>query len=379
LKSLRLNGEKYLQKLTSQFGNELVYIPFNYRFLLIFDAMNTSTITSGMLIFFGSVIVLIFGQQILVPLMFSVLIYFLIRYINKFIDRIPFFKNKIPSWFKNIFSAIIIFSTLGLITQMMVSNFEYLLKSIPSYQTNLETVLNGINDTFGIDLLKTITEKINTINYSAVLNSVFNSFTSFLGSALMIVFYVVFLFIEQSNFKTKLHLIFHGESYQKVVDILNETEHSITQYIGLKTLISVLTAAASYAVLLAFGVKSSLFWSFLIFVLNFIPYIGSLVAVILPFLFAMIQFGQFGSPFFMLIILVAIQNVIGNLIEPKIMGDSLNISPIVALLSLAFWGAIWGITGMLISVPVTVIMIIIMAKIPKTKSIAILLSHTGKI
>jgi predicted PurR-regulated permease PerM len=262
---------------------------------------------------------------------------------------------------------------------MMVSNFEYLIKSIPSYQENLETVLNTINETFGVDLLKTITEKINTINYSAVLNSVFNSLTSFLGSALMIVFYVIFLFIEQSNFKTKLHLLFKGESYQQVVEILNETEHSITQYIGLKTIVSVLTAAASYVVLLSFGVKSSLFWTFLIFVLNFIPYIGSLIAVILPFLFAMIQFGQFSNPLIMLIILVAIQNLIGNFIEPKIMGDSLNISPIVALLSLAFWGSMWGITGMLISVPVTVIMIIIMAKIPKTKSIAILLSHNGKI
>lgn len=341
--------------------------------------MNASTITSGMLIFFGSVIVLIFGQQLLVPLMFATLIYFLIRYINKFIDRLPFLKNKIPSWFKNIFSAIVIFATLGLISQMMISNFEYLIKSIPSYQNNLESILHSVNNTFGIDLLKTISEKINSLNYTAIFNSAFNSLSSFLGNVLMIIFYVVFLFIEQSNFRSKLHLVFRGNDYSQIVEILKEIEHSITQYIGLKTVISIITGVACYIVLISFGIKSSLFWAFLIFVLNFIPYIGSIIAVLLPVSFALIQFGEFGSPLIMLVLMISIQMLIGNLVEPKIMGDSLNISPIVALLSLAFWGSIWGITGMLISVPVTVILIIIMAKIPKTKALAIMLSQDGRI
>jgi predicted PurR-regulated permease PerM len=81
----------------------------------------------------------------------------------------------------------------------------------------------------------------------------------------------------------------------------------------------------------------------------------------------------------MLAILIAIQMVIGNILEPKIMGDSLNISPLVALFSLAFWGAIWGITGMLVSVPITVILIILLAHFPSTKNISILLSNTGKV
>jgi predicted PurR-regulated permease PerM len=341
--------------------------------------MNASTITSGMLIFFGSVIVLIFGQQILVPLMFSVLIYFLIRYINKFIDRVPFFRSKIPSRVKNIFSAIIIFAGMGLIGQMIIHNLEFLIKSIPSYQSNLEFVLKSINDSLGIDLVKTISEKMSTLNYTGIVNSIINSLTSFLGNVLMIVFYLMFLFIEQSNFKSKIKLLFKGEEHQQIIQIIQEIEHSITQYIGLKTVISTITGLACYIVLISFGLKSSLFWAFLIFVLNFIPYIGSFVAVLLPVSFALIQFGEFSSPLVMFLLMASIQVVIGNFIEPKIMGDSLNISPIVALLSLAFWGAIWGITGMLISVPVTVILIIVLAKIPKTKSIAILLSHDGKI
>jgi predicted PurR-regulated permease PerM len=129
----------------------------------------------------------------------------------------------------------------------------------------------------------------------------------------------------------------------------------------------------------AFGLDSPLLWAFVLFIMNFIPVIGSLLAVFFPTFFALIQFGDFSTPALMLAILIAIQMVIGNILEPKIMGDSLNISPLVALFSLAFWGAIWGITGMLVSVPITVILIILLAHFPSTKNISILLSNTGKV
>lgn len=103
------------------------------------------------------------------------------------------------------------------------------------------------------------------------------------------------------------------------------------------------------------------------------------MAVLMPFFFSLIQFGEFTNPLIMLFILGSIQVVIGNFIEPLVMGDSLNISPLVTLISLAFWGYLWGLTGMFISVPLTVMLIIVLAKIPKTKPIAILLSHDGKI
>ena len=341
--------------------------------------MTSSAITSGMLIFFGSVVVLIYGQQILIPFMFSLLIYFLIRYIIRYMNKVKVLREFVPGWLKSILSAGIIFTSLGLISKMIIYNFQYLINTMPLYQKNLERILFQVNDLLGIDLIKTLTENLNQLDYSNIANSVFNSISLLLGNALMIFFYVLFLVIEQSNFSKKLKLIFKGEQLREVGELLNDIEHSITQYIGLKTLISLMTGVISYFVLLAFGIKSAFFWAFLIFVLNYIPYVGSLIAVLLPFFFSLIQYGEFTTPLIMLLILEAIQIVIGNFIEPLIMGDSLNISPIVTLISLTFWGYLWGITGMFISVPLTVMLIIVLAKIPKTRSLAILLSHDGTI
>jgi AI-2 transport protein TqsA len=341
--------------------------------------MSSSTLSSGMLIFFGSVVVLIFGQYILVPFIIAVLVYFLIRYITKLFDRIAIIKTRVPSWMKNIVATLILFSVFAAVTKLMIYNFENLIYRFPSYQGNVESILQTINKTFGIDLIRTITENLTNLNYADIANQAFNSVTSAFGNVLMITFYVIFLFIEQHNFKAKINLLFKDENRSSIKDLLYDIEHSVSQYIGLKTVVSLMTGAISYIVLLIFGIESALFWAFLIFLLNYIPYIGSLAAVTLPFLFSLIQFGEFTTPLIMLFILGSIQMIIGNFLEPKLTGDLLNISPIVTLLSLAFWGLIWGIIGMFISVPITVILIIALAKIPKTRPIAILLSQNGRV
>ena len=332
-----------------------------------------------MLILFGSVVALIFGKQILVPFMFAVLIYFLIRSIHRLIDRNAFIKQHIPSWIKNIISAVLIFSLLGFITELLIINSNHLLNSLTNYQGNLEKILSQFNEQFGVDLQKTATDKLYSIDFATFANPLFNSLTSFLGNMLMIFFYVIFLFIEESNFKTKLQLIFHGQNLEKTVELLKNIEKSITHYIGLKTLVSFISGVCCYILCLSFGIDSPLLWAFLIFIMNFIPVIGALLGVFLPFSFSLMQFGEFFTPLVFLLILGSIQTFISNFLEPKLMGDSLNISPLVAILSLVIWGAMWGITGMIVSVPITVILIIILAQIPKTKSIAILLSHHGKI
>lgn len=341
--------------------------------------MNGSAITSWMLLFFGAVVILIVGQDILIPLIAALFVYFLIRYITKLFDRINFLARRIPLWLKHIVATLLLFILSGLVARLIVYNFQNLIDRFPSYQSNFEKILQRINEKMGIDVIFSVTKALSEINVGDVANVAFSSLTSILGNALMIVFYVVFLFIEQTNFRAKVRMLFKGKELHTVLDLLNDVEHSVSQYIGLKTLISLVTGVLSYAVLLFFGVESAIFWAFLIFLLNFIPYVGSLAAVFFPFFFSLIQFGEFTNPLIMLFILGSIQMIVGNFLEPKLMGDLLNISPIVALVSLAFWGAVWGITGMFISVPLTVIVIIALAKIPKTRPIAILLSQNGRV
>jgi AI-2 transport protein TqsA len=140
-----------------------------------------------------------------------------------------------------------------------------------------------------------------------------------------------------------------------------------------------MTGVLSYIAMLFIGVDAALFWAFLIFLLNYIPTIGSLLGTLFPATFALMQYGELMPFVWVLIAVGVIQIIVGNIIEPKIMGDSLNISALVVILTLSFWGLVWGVIGMILSVPITVIIIIICAEFPKTRFIAIMLSDKGSI
>lgn len=150
-------------------------------------------------------------------------------------------------------------------------------------------------------------------------------------------------------------------------------------YVIIKSQMSLLTGLVSYFILLAFGVDFPVLWAFLIFLLNYIPYVGSVIASLLPSAFAVLQLQSFITPLWILLCLSAVQIVVGNIVEPRVMGRSLNLSPLGTLLALAFWGLIWGILGMIISVPVTSILVIIASHIPSMRFLAIWLSETGNL
>lgn len=342
--------------------------------------MNFSSLASALIILFGIVLALIFGKAILFPFLFALLIYFLIRSIHRIIDRNSTLKEKVPSWIKNLVATLFIFSLLGFTGEMLIVNSQHLANSFSIYQPNIDSLIIQMNDLFGINISQKITENLENFEISKIINPVLNSITGLMSSFMMVLFYLLFLFIEESNFKKKLLLIFtKPEKNAQIKELLMNIEHSITHYIGLKTLVSFISSSVCFITLLLFGVDSPLFWAFIVFIMNFIPVIGAILAIVLPSFFAMIQFGEINYPIILFFVLGTIQTLIGNILEPRIMGNSLNISPLVALLALAFWGSIWGITGMIVSVPITVILIILLAQFPKTKSIAILLSHHGKV
>ena len=140
-----------------------------------------------------------------------------------------------------------------------------------------------------------------------------------------------------------------------------------------------MTGVLSYLVLVTVGVDFAALWGMLIFLLNFIPTIGSILAVIPPILLSLVQFKGLTPFFIVMSSLISIQIIIGNILEPRLAGKSLNLSPLVILLSLVLWGKIWGIVGMFLCVPITVILNIVLANFESTKSIAIMLSANGKI
>ena len=145
----------------------------------------------------------------------------------------------------------------------------------------------------------------------------------------------------------------------KIEKTFKDITEQIQKYISTKFLVSLITGILVAAVLLIFDIDFLIVWAVLTFLLNFIPNIGSVIAVILPTLMTLVQYESFPKALIVAAIIIAIQNILGNLIEPKIVGDRLGLNPLVILLSLLLWGYIWGIVGMFLSVPLTAVIKII--------------------
>ncbi|MBA6156758.1 AI-2E family transporter [Tenacibaculum sp. S7007] len=322
------------------------------------------------------VAILVIGKGILIPFIFALIFWFLTREIRKSIYKLPFAKKYIPFWLSNVFVFSLIILGFGFISEIITNSISDLTTSYTKYEPNVEAIIKKLNGYFHIDIITSLKSVVGNFNYGSVLGSIANGISGLLGDTFMIVIYALFIFLEEASLKKKLKKIFFKEGGNTQV-ILNKIENSISSYLRLKTYVSLLTGILSYIVLVLVGVDSAPFWAFLIFLLNYIPTVGSLVATVFPAIFSLIQFGEF-TPFLIVLIAVgSVQVIVGNLIEPKVFGKSLNLSPLVTILSLAIWGKIWGITGMILSVPITVIMIIIFSQFEKTKSVAILLSENG--
>ena len=217
-----------------------------------------------------------------------------------------------------------------------------------------------------------------------------NSVSGLSGDLILILIYVAFLFAAQSTWSSKLDNIFTDpDRREQVRAIGNEARVGIERYLWVQTLISALITILSYISLLALGVQNALFLSALIFVLNYIPTVGSIAASLVPPLFALVQPVLPGwvpgtvpqdSYIYTAIVFGVVsfwQFSIGNFIQPRMMGDSLNLSALVVLLALAIWGVLWGIPGMFLSAPLTVLMMILLAQSAETRWLAILLSADG--
>jgi AI-2 transport protein TqsA len=131
--------------------------------------------------------------------------------------------------------------------------------------------------------------------------------------------------------------------------------------------------------MLAFGLEFAVLWAIVIAFLNYIPYIGSWIGVMLPVTLAVVQFGQIETVLMLLVALSATQFLLGNIIEPQVMGSSLDLSPYAILIGLTVWTSLWGIPGAIVSIPITAVLVIVLSEFAEARPIAILLSKSGQI
>jgi predicted PurR-regulated permease PerM len=161
-----------------------------------------------------------------------------------------------------------------------------------------------------------------------------------------------------------------------VIDDINDR---IGAYLALKAFISVLLGLICWLIMLAFGLEFATFWAVLTVLLNFVPYVGTLLSLALPLLMAIVQFNDPVLIFGLFAALSAAQFVIGNFLDPYLMGNSLNLSPFAILVSLAIWSTLWGIPGAFLAVPITAIFVVVLFQFPGSRPLAVLLSRDGRL
>lgn len=198
---------------------------------------------------------------------------------------------------------------------------------------------------------------------------------TFFGGAVLVTFYIAFLIHESRTLPGRLVAIYGAEQAERIAAVGERIHKSIARYIYVKLLASLLTAATSLVVMLAFGLDFAVLWAVILLAFNFIPYVGSIVAFTFPVGMGILQFAEAWKVALMTAAFIAIDVFVGNYWEPRVGGQKLNVSPILILFSLAFWGFLWGVTGMILSVPITVSIAFILQNIPYTRPVGLLLAY----
>ncbi len=245
-----------------------------------------------------------------------------------------------------------------------------------------------------IDLLMEITSRISTISEGRVRVDLFEglknlpipslafsiarSLVSYITQFLLIFLFAVLFVYGKHNFQKKIMRVFSKKKGKRVPVVLGRIDREVRKYIALKTAISLATGVSAGVIMYLFGVKYALILGFLTFVLNYIPSLGSIIATFIPFFLALAQYGLAATPLWLFVSLSVMQTLIGNIMDPKLMGDTMNLSLFVVFLSLLFWGWMWGPAGVLLAVPMTTSIKIVLENIPSTSSFAVLLERNPR-
>lgn len=323
---------------------------------------------------FSSIFILYYGKFFLLPLFLALFFYIVLNSISKnLIDFTKKYLLVINEAFSFFFIFLLSLTFAYFLFQLLKINVVSIIENSNQYQKNLNFFLELIsrNTILEAFLSENLLKDVNLIG---IFSNLLNLIKSFTGNFTLVLVYLIFIVIEEKFFILKLNLVLKNENKKKLFSKIN---NDIYNYFRIKTFTSLLTALFTFMILFFLNNELSITFAIFAFFLNFIPYIGSLLAVVLPSLFATIQFMEFFTPILTLILLLVSQIFIGNFLETKLMGKTLNISPIALIIFLSLMGKIWGLVGMFLSVPLLVILIIFLNNFKETKKIAIFLTEKG--
>lgn len=323
---------------------------------------------------------LITARDVLQPLLISLFVWVLIsvtaRLCNHALGRCGVQNPRAGK----VLAALGILVVLVTVGSMVVDSATTVAATLPAYEARLDALVTSATSALGTESTLKIGDMLAKIELAPAAVSFVGSAANMVTSLIIILVYIIFINQEARVASRKVEQlagfgIDHGKMMQVAEDILTEVE----TYIGIKVLLGLVQGIPTFLVLYFVGVEGAVFWAVLVFLASFIPTVGTMVGIVFPLLMALVQFDTFQPVLIVAATLLPLQLMASNFLEPKLMSSSLNISPLVIFFGIFAGGALWGIVGALIIVPLLATAIIVFARIPSMQPVAILLSGDGQL
>jgi predicted PurR-regulated permease PerM len=248
-----------------------------------------------------------------------------------------------------------------------------------TYAPKLNGLIARVAGLVGVDIPPTMTQLVQRLDPASHLGQVAGGLQSFASTAAFVLVYLGFILASRRGWERKAVALFgtREERHEATAAFLRIRD-GVEQYLWVQTVTGLMIAVTSWIAMALVGLDNALFWAILIFIASYIPVVGGIVAVALPPIFALVQFDTLWQALLLFGVLQVIGMFVGNVIQPRMQGRSLNMDPLVLLLALAFWSAVWGLPGAFLSTPLTTVMMVVLAQFKGAQWVAVLLSADGQ-
>lgn len=321
-------------------------------------------------------------SSVILPVVVCVMLSFVLMPIIRNLSA----KTKIPWIISSLIIFVLFVAVLFALSSLLISGFSTIIAEYPKYESKFMSIYSVVAQKFQleIDESKSFTENMwKYLNFRDVIQkaAIFLSsgMFTFSRNALLVLLMLAFLLLELRFSAKKISYTFRDNTKSKVLRISSQVVEETVRYLSIKFFISFATGTLVALGTWAVGLDFPIVWGFIAFIMNFIPTFGSIFSVGLTTVFSVVQFyPSWGKIIFILVYMTAVNFILGNILEPRIEGKQMDLSPFVILVSLTLWAYIWGFVGMILAVPMTVIIKIICENVSFLKGVAVLLGNEPK-
>jgi predicted PurR-regulated permease PerM len=277
--------------------------------------------------------------------------------------------------------AAIILVTLAFLGSfvLVIDGFRSFTQELPQLHTHIDLILGQITGVFHLTMRPSFNQLLAQLDPQKYAGALAASIQDVSSQAVFVLIYLGFLLASRRSFQKKVVALFPERDDRKGAQLVfDRVRNGVESYIWVQTVLNALIALLCLGLMWAVGLSNAPFWAFVIFITGYIPILGGLIALVGPALFAVIELPELWRAGVLIVGIELILFVVGNVFLPRMQGKTMNMDPVVVLLSLAFWGALWGLPGAFLSTPLTVVVMAILAEFQGSRWIAVLLSGDGE-